>query len=401
MAGLNLRVGINVLQATRELRNLSRSLKGVGKAAQQSNAQMKGLQAGMTSLTATATALGSALLSVTGLLAVFGAGAGAAKALEFAADFEKSLAEVNTLLDDSSVSIEKYEQQLLKLSTTSSKTLEDLTRGLYDVISSGIPAVEGASGAFNVLAVSQRAAVAGLTSTETAVGGVTAVLNSYGRETIFAEEVSDKLFTAVKLGRTRFDDLSKGIGRVAPIAKEAGASLDEILTLFVEITKSGVSPRETITGLRNILKSFIKPTAQTTEFIEEFNKRIADTGKQVDLTSETISQKGLIGALRDISQATGGDAGTLAELFPNIRALLPALITLGNGFSDVETTFAKFADSAGATAAAFEKIDVVFSETIAKLISNLGKLSVEATRDVLALMNSSQAVALGKAPASS
>lgn len=387
MAGLNLRVGINVLQATRELRNLSRSLKGVGKAAQQSNAQMKGLQAGMTSLTATATALGSALLSVTGLLAVFGAGAGAAKALEFAADFEKSLAEVNTLLDDSSVSIEKYEQQLLKLSTTSSKTLEDLTRGLYDVISSGIPAVEGASGAFNVLAVSQRAAVAGLTSTETAVGGVTAVLNSYGRETIFAEEVSDKLFTAVKLGRTRFDDLSKGIGRVAPIAKEAGASLDEILTLFVEITKSGVSPRETITGLRNILKSFIKPTAQTTEFIEEFNKRIADTGKQVDLTSETISQKGLIGALRDISQATGGDAGTLAELFPNIRALLPALITLGNGFSDVETTFAKFADSAGATAAAFEKIDVVFSETIAKLISNLGKLSVEATRDVLKGLN--------------
>ena len=56
MAGLNLRVGINVLQATRELRNLSRSLKGVGKAAQQSNRQMKGLQAGMTSSATTTTA---------------------------------------------------------------------------------------------------------------------------------------------------------------------------------------------------------------------------------------------------------------------------------------------------------------------------------------------------------
>ena len=70
MAGLNLRVGINVLQATRELRNLSRSLKGVGKAAQQSNRQMKGLQAGMTSLTATTTALGSALRIVTGKPAI-------------------------------------------------------------------------------------------------------------------------------------------------------------------------------------------------------------------------------------------------------------------------------------------------------------------------------------------
>lgn len=387
MAGLNLRIGINALQATREIRNLSKSLKGVGIAASRTNRQLAGLQAGVTSLTAAAGALASVLLSVTGILAVFGVGAGATKALSFAADFEKSLAELNTLLGDSSVSIGRYEQQLLSLSTTSSKTLEDLTRGLYDVISSGIPAVEGASGAFNVLAVSQRAAVAGLTSTETAVSGITAVLNSYGTETIFAEEVSDKLFTAVKLGRTRFDDLASGIGRVAPIAKEAGVSLDEVLAVFVEITKSGVSPRETITGLRNLLKSLIKPTSQTTEFVEAFNKGIADTGKQVSISAEALRSKGFIGALREISQATGGDAGTLGELFPNIRALLPALITLGEGFSDVEKTFEAFQDSAGNSADAFQKIDVVFSETIAKFISNLGKLSVEASKDVLGSLN--------------
>lgn len=387
MAGLNLRVGINALQATRELRNLGRTLKGVGNAASKSNKQLKGLQAGVASLTATVGALGGALLSVTGLLAVFGAGAGVASALEFTANFSRNLAEVNTLLTKSGVSIDRYREQLLELSTQSSKTLTDLTQGLYQAISAGIPAIEGAAGAFSVLEAAQRSAVAGLASTEVAVDATVSVMNAYGKEAISVSDINDKLFVAVQQGKTKFDDLAKGLGRVAPIAANTGVSFDDLLTSFVAITRAGVSPAETITGLRNLIRSIAKPTKQTKDQIELLNKSLGESGQTIELSATKLQEAGLTQTLIDLAQATGGNADVLLQIFPNIRAVLPGLILLGKGFSDLTTIQEAFKDSALASAVAFDKIDQELTETIDKLISNIGKISVQVLTNDLGSLN--------------
>ena len=388
MAGLNLRVGINALQATRELRTLSRNLAGVGTAASRSNKQIKSLQVGVTSLTATASALSSALLTVTGLLAVFGVGQGAAAALQFTANFSRGLAEVDTLLDKSDVSIQNYRRQLLELSTQSSKTLTDLSQGLYQAISAGIPAVEGAAGAFSVLEAAQRSAVAGLATTEVAVDATVSVLNAYGKEAISVSEINDKLFVAVREGKTRFDDLASGLGRVAPIAANTGVAFDDLLTAFVAITRSGVSPAETITGLRNLIRSIANPTQQTKRQIEELNKSLAENGKAIELSGTKLKEVGLTQTLIDLADATGGNSDVLLKLFPNIRALLPGLILLGKGFEDLTEVQDAFANSSLASAVAFDKIDKELTETFDKFISNLGKLSAEVLTDSLGTLNS-------------
>lgn len=388
MAGLNLRVGINALQATRELRTLSRNLAGVGTAASRSNKQIRSLQVGVTSLTAAASALSSALLTVTGLLAVFGVGQGAAAALQFTANFSRGLAEVDTLLDKSDVSIQNYRRQLLELSTQSSKTLTDLTQGLYQAISAGIPAVEGAAGAFSVLEAAQRSAVAGLATTEVAVDATVSVLNAYGKEAISVSEINDKLFVAVREGKTRFDDLASGLGRVAPIAANTGVAFDDLLTAFVAITRSGVSPAETITGLRNLIRSIANPTQQTKRQIEELNKSLAENGKAIELSGTKLKEVGLTQTLIDLADATGGNSDVLLKLFPNIRALLPGLILLGKGFEDLTEVQDAFANSSLASAVAFDKIDKELTETFDKFISNLGKLSAEVLTDSLGTLNS-------------
>jgi hypothetical protein len=38
--------------------------------------------------------------------------------------------------------------------------------------------------------------------------------------------ISDKLFATQKVGKTTIEELSKSIGRIAPLAKAAGLSLD-------------------------------------------------------------------------------------------------------------------------------------------------------------------------------
>ena len=388
MAGLNLRVGINALQATRELKNLGRALNGVGASAAKAQVQATGLAGTFAGIGVAASAASAAILSLGGALAVFGAGSAAVGAIKFSADFQKGLADVNTILRDGDVSIERYSEQLLKLSTQSSKTLDDLTKGLYQTISSGIPAVEGAGGAFDVLSAAQKAAVAGLASTEDAVDATVSVLNAYGTASMSATDVTDQLQTAVVLGRVRFEDLAKGIGRVTTIAAQANVPLEDILAVLVQLTRQGIKPAEAITGLRNILKSLVNPTKQTKDFLSEFNAELAKTGKsQAEFGAEALSKKGLIRVLGDLTKTTGGSSTALSKLFPNIRALIPALVSVGDGFEDVVKFQGQLIDSSGATARAAAIIDETFSETFQKFISNLGVAAVAISELPLSELN--------------
>ena len=53
-----------------------------------------------------------------------------------------------------------------------------------------------------------EASIGGVTDLETAVDGITSVVNAYGEEAISASKASDLMFTAVKLGKTDFTQLS-------------------------------------------------------------------------------------------------------------------------------------------------------------------------------------------------
>ena len=95
--------------------------------------------------------------------------------------------------------------------------LLDATNALYQAISAGVPK----ENVLEFMKVASKAAIGGVTSLETAVDGITSVIKTYGSENITAKEASDAMFTAVKLGKTTFDELSGSLFNVLPIAKQA------------------------------------------------------------------------------------------------------------------------------------------------------------------------------------
>lgn len=90
-----------------------------------------------------------------------------------------------------------------------------------------------------ILEVSAKAAVGGLTETETAADAVTTILNAYKMSAEEAGTVSDQLFTTVRLGKTTFGELGASIAQVAPIAAAYGISIDQVLGAVASLTKQG------------------------------------------------------------------------------------------------------------------------------------------------------------------
>jgi TP901 family phage tail tape measure protein len=134
-------------------------------------------------------------------------------------EFEKSISEVFTLMPGiTEESMASMSDSVRKLSTTMGVDLGDATAALYQAISAGVPQ----DNVFEFMEVAAKASVGGVTSLETAVDGITTAINTYGSANLSAKDAADSMFTAVKLGKTTFDELSDALFNVLPIAKQAG-----------------------------------------------------------------------------------------------------------------------------------------------------------------------------------
>lgn len=371
---------------TKAFDRVKRAVLGLDKTAASSFRNMK---RNMADVGTQANAMGSKIResfsAIKSAILLVGGAAVLSKPIKEAKDFELQLANVNTLLDGTGVSIERYRGQLLNLAKSSPKTLGDLTTALYQTISAGIPAVEGAAGAFEVLEVAQKAAVAGLSSTEQSVDAIATVLNSYGRENVTAAEAGDKLLKVVQQGRVTFPQLSQYLGGVATQAAKAGVSIDELSSLFITITRSGVKVPQAATGIRALIKAIQKPSKETQEIVDNLNKSLGE-GEKILLGAKAMRDIGFTGILKRLTKATGGSNEALTQLFPNVRALTPALVNIGNGFQDFTKFTEMSADATGTLDVAYQKVDATFSSTFDKFKSTVNATLVDAGTNVLPML---------------
>ncbi|HUW13147.1 MAG TPA: phage tail tape measure protein, partial [Anaerolineae bacterium] len=165
-------------------------------------------------------------------LAIVGSLGAAAKA---ASDFNARLAEVSTLVDTSTVKMDVLKNGINSLAMETGQSATALTGGLYQAISAGIEA--GSSIEF--LGIAAKAAVGGVTDTETAVNGLTTVINAFSLSTQDAGTVADSMFTTVVGGKINFQQLSEAMAQVAPIAASMGVSFSEVNAAFAAMTSQG------------------------------------------------------------------------------------------------------------------------------------------------------------------
>ena len=257
-----------------------------------------------------------------------------------AAAFGKQMANVSTMLSDQSMSMmPRYNQQIREMSKQFGEGTETLSKGLYDILSASIAPAR----ALDVLAVSARAAKAGITDTGIAADAITTILNSYSLDASRAADVSDKLFGIVIKGKTTFGELAPNIGKVAALAATAGESFDDLGAVIATMTRAGVQTEIAMTSLRAIILSFLKPQSDSIAMAHKYG---------VELNSTTLRTIGLTGVIEKLKKAT---AEELAVIVPTSRAItgFAAAIQKSEGLA---SDYDFMLNSLGSTEKAYQKI---------------------------------------------
>ena len=186
-------------------------------------------------------------------------------------------------------------------------SIEDVNKALFDNIS----ALGYTKNSIASFKQAQILAIGGVANLGIAVDGITSIVNAYGRETADAKKVANAFFTAQKFGKTTVASLASNIGKLAPIAKAAGISFEELLSTTAALTLGGLSTEEATTALRGAISGLIKPTTEASKILKNLN---------VPFGATQLRANGLRLALKQLNIANEKFPDLLAKAIPNVRA---------------------------------------------------------------------------------
>ena len=235
--------------------------------------------------------------------------AGLASSIRVFGNLEEGIENVLTLLDDPK-EIPAMRQQFRGMTEDALRlgfTIEDSTKALFDNVS----ALGTGTLSTKAFVSAQKLAVGGVAPLSTAVAGIAAIVNAYGRDITDADEVANAFFTAQKKGTTTVELLAANIGKVAPIAKAAGVGFKELLATTAQLTQGGLSTEEATTALKGALSALIKPG-------KDAQKTLRSLG--VPFGATALRAAGLTKTLMKLTRASELYPDELARAIPNIRA---------------------------------------------------------------------------------
>lgn len=200
-------------------------------------------------------------------------------AFKLSKDLDIAMREVQTISTAAQDDFEGMRDSVRKLAKEGPEGAKALAKALYQIVSAGYDGGEG----LKVLETATKAAIAGVTDTQTAADGVTSALNAWKLGAEAAEEVSDSFFTAVRLGKTTFGELANSISLVAPMASTFGVGLDEVNSAVASLTKQGTPTAVAMTQIRQIMISLNETFGQgwrETYTFQEAVEKLAETAEE-------------------------------------------------------------------------------------------------------------------------
>ncbi len=225
-------------------------------------------------------------------------------------EFEKTFTNVLTLM--SSGDIEQFHGEMqdgmLNIIAEYGFAIEDVNKALFDSVSAGVPAAQSVE----FMNTASQLALGGVTDLSTAVDGMTTIMNAFQLETSEASKIANAFFTAQKFGKTTVEELSNSIGMVAPHAKRAGMSYQELLAAMAELTKQGIKTDLAATALKSTITAIEKPSEKAKKAFDKLG---------IAYGTNAVRSEGLMNILTQITAAGADNADVLTELIPNIRAL--------------------------------------------------------------------------------
>lgn len=316
--------------------------------------------------------IGDAALNIVGA----GLAAGSAAILGFGIasvgafqDFQEGISEVFTLLpgitDDAMREMESSVQSFMEQTgRLSSETIP----ALYQALSAGVPK----DNVFDFLTIANKAAVGGATDLETAVNGITSAVNAYGAEVLSAGEASDIMFTAVRLGKTTFEELSASMFQVTTVAAGMGVAFSDVLAGVATLTSQGVPTSVAMTQIRQAL---LEMNDAGTEIGKKFTELAGTSFADFIAQGHTLAEAFQI--LADEAERSGIP---IEQMFGSVEAGQAALALTGANMDTFTNNINEMGNAAGATEAAFATMNQTLGAAMGRLAARWESLMISMGR---------------------
>ena len=282
------------------------------------------------------------------------------QAYNFSKEFETAMKEVQTISKAVQNDFKGISKEIIAMSKTVPDNAQKLTKALYQIVSAGY---DGAK-AMDILRRSAILATASVTDTFTAADVLTYVMNAYGESAGTAAEISAKLFTIVRLGKVKMEELGPTLSMVTGLAAEAGMSFNDLGAFYAEAVKK-IQPHIVSTGIRGFVTALLRASKEGAEAAEAAK----EMGIEFDIA--TLKSKGLEYMLKQMSEATEGQKQKLMELFPNVRGLIGLLAIMTNEGINFNDTLREIEASLGADEKAFKTMVDTTENQLAILRNNV------------------------------
>ena len=228
--------------------------------------------------------------------------------LKMAADFEKQMANVSTLIDTNVENFSAMKEEVLDIAKRTPVALDGLTSALYDIRSAGI----SADMQFQVLERSAQLGMTGLGSTSEAVDLVTSSLNAFQLRGEKAEKVYDTIFKTVKFGKTTISGIAQGFGSVAGTVAAAGIELDDYLAAVAALTTTGQPAAQAHHQLKAAIAGMTRESDDAKKVFQQLG---------VHSFKELIQKSGgMVNAFNAIAEKVKGNDSAILSLFGSTMA---------------------------------------------------------------------------------
>ena len=257
--------------------------------------------------------------------------------LSFYAQFAQQMAAVDSITDMTRPELQAMSRDVRDLSVAMGRDAAQSAAALNDILSSGVSEQNGLS----VLALSTKAAIAGITDTQTAASGGLAVVNAYGEGIENLGLRYDQMFLAVRDGVTTFPELAKFMGDVLPSARAAGVGFDEVSAAIARMTVAGIRTPQATTALKGAINALAAPTPDAKAKMDE----LGISWRGLTATLEQIASRNLgLDAMRELIPDVEARTAVLS-LTQDIGALRAEVEAMGNAGGAMEAAYAKMSNT--------------------------------------------------------
>jgi TP901 family phage tail tape measure protein len=244
------------------------------------------------------------------------------------------------------------------------QSMEVMTKATYQAISAGVDMQD--IGIF--LDAAGKLAIGGVTDMTTAVDGLTSIMNAWGYGMDKVTDIADKMFVAMKAGKTTIGELSQSIGQVAPIAAQMGIGIDQVLAMTATLTKGGLATSEAITGIRQAMVTVMRQSPLFVKNAKKFG---------IEYDEAKIQTMGFANWLAYANEKVKQGGGKMSDLFRNVQGLAAVLTLTGKGMKDNAEIMEQMGNSSGQAQKAFEKMEATYNFKVAQMEAASERASIK------------------------